>query len=77
MEWLSENNLAFVLVFTKMDKQTTNKANQQTTFYKKELLKTWEELPPIFYTSSEKRIGKDEVLNYIEETNRIFKASSK
>lgn len=73
MEWLAEKELAFVIVFTKMDKQTTNKANQQTNFYKKELLKTWEELPPVFYTSSEKRTGRDEVLNFIEETNLIFK----
>jgi GTP-binding protein len=73
MEWLSDHDLAFVLVFTKTDKQTNNKVNQQTAFYKKELLKTWEELPPIFYTSSENRTGRDEVLNYIEETNLIFK----
>jgi GTP-binding protein len=74
MEWLSDNDLAFVLVFTKTDKQTNNKVNQQTAFYKKELLKTWEELPPIFYTSSENRTGRDEILNYIEETNGIFDA---
>ncbi len=74
MEWLAENDLAFVLVFTKMDKQTLNHANKQTAFYRQELLKTWEELPPIFYTSSEKRTGRDEILNFVEETNLIFKA---
>ena len=41
--------------------------------YKKKLLETWEELPPIFLTSAEKREGRDEVLSYIEEINSSLK----
>lgn len=77
MEWLVENNLSFVLVFTKADKQTNHKLNQQIAFYKKELEKTWEELPPIFLTSSVERKGKEELLKFIEETNAIYTPPSK
>ena len=41
--------------------------------YKKKLLETWEELPPMFLTSSEKKDGRDDVLNYIEQINNSLK----
>jgi GTP-binding protein len=60
----------FAIVFTKADKLTANKVNASVEAYKKVLSETWEELPPMFVTSSEKKQGRDEVLNYIEEINK-------
>lgn len=70
MEWLGENGVPFSIVFTKGDKQSASKLKMNVNAYKQELLKSWEELPPIFITSSEERVGKDELLNYIETINK-------
>lgn len=66
MDWLGENGIPFSIVFTKADKLTPSKAKQNVEKYTKSLLDTWEELPPYFVTSSEKGLGKEEILNYIE-----------
>jgi GTP-binding protein len=63
---LGEKGIPFSIVFTKCDKQSSKKLNENLDKYKKTLLETWENLPPIFITSSEKKTGKDEVLEYIE-----------
>ena len=70
MEWLGENGVPFSIVFTKGDKQCSMRLQQNVDFYKEELLKSWEELPPIFVTSSEKKIGRDELLDYIDSINK-------
>lgn len=70
LEWLGENQVPFAIVFTKADKLGPNAGLAHVEAYKKELLKHWEELPPVFVTSSEKSTGRDEILNYIEEINR-------
>lgn len=69
MEWLGENSIPFAIVFTKLDKLSTTAATRNIETYKKHLLQYWEELPPIFMTSSETRKGKDDLLNYIESVN--------
>jgi len=69
MQWLGESGVPFSIVFTKKDKLSTAKFAENTENYKTQLSETWEELPPIFYTSSEKRIGKEELLGYINEIN--------
>ena len=69
MEWLGENQIPFCIVFTKADKLTPNKARQAMEAYKKKLSETWEEMPPMFLTSAEKKDGRDDVLNYIEQIN--------
>ena len=69
MEWLGLSSIPFSIVFTKADKLTPNKARQAVEAYKKVLLETWEELPPVFVTSSEKKEGRDEILDYIEQIN--------
>lgn len=71
--WLGENAVPFVIVFTKCDKLSTNQMNSNFAAYKKHLLKEWEELPQIFLSSAETSLGKEEILNYIEETNKFFK----
>lgn len=70
IQWLGESSIPFAIVFTKADKLTANKVNANVAAYKKELSETWEELPPMFVTSSEKKQGRDELLNYIEEINK-------
>lgn len=66
MEWLGENGVPFSIVFTKADKLTPSKAKQNVLKYLKQLTEQWEELPPHFITSSEKKSGKEELLDYIE-----------
>lgn len=70
MEWLGENEIPFSIIFTKADKLPVTKLRDNIVLYKTKLLENWEELPPVFITSSEKKNGRDEVLNYIEEINK-------
>ncbi len=71
MEWLGENGVPFSIVFTKLDKLSPNAGKKLTADYCAALLDTWEELPPVFRTSSEDKRGRDALLNYIEELNRL------
>ena len=71
MEWLGENGVPFSIVFTKMDKLSARAAEKQTASYLAKMLEMWEELPPVFRTSSERGLGRDAILNYIEEMNRL------
>jgi GTP-binding protein len=73
IQWLGENGVPFAIVFTKMDKLGKVAGPAAVETYKKELLKTWEELPPIFMTSSEDARGRDELLGYIDEINKQLK----
>lgn len=70
MEWLGENGIPFAIIFTKIDKISKGRLQDNIKAYSEKLLEAWEELPPIFSTSSEKREGKDDLLAYIEEINR-------
>ena len=69
MEWCGENGVPFSIVFTKMDKLGKIIGGRHVAEYKKRLLETWEELPPIFETSSQDGRGRDEILSYIDEIN--------
>ena len=69
MEWLGENQIPFCIVFTKADKLSKNELNQNVEAYKKRLLEDWEELPPVFVTSSETKLGREEVLDFIDQQN--------
>ena len=71
MEWLGENGVPFSIVFSKLDKLSPNAGKKLTADYCAALLDTWEELPPVFRTSSEDKRGRDALLNYIEELNRL------
>ena len=70
MEWLGENGIPFAIIFTKADKLGKEKLAGDIKNYKKELLKSWEELPPIYVTSSEDNRGREELLDYISEINK-------
>ena len=69
IEWLGENGIPFAIVFTKGDKLAKTKLQAQATLYMKSLEEQWEELPPYFVTSSETRLGREELLAYIEQIN--------
>ena len=73
INWLGEKRVPFSIVFTKSDKLKKTQIIYSVEVYKKELRKSWDELPPLFITSAEKKIGKEELLNYIEEINKDFK----
>lgn len=73
MEWLGENDIPFAIVFTKIDKLSKSKVKENLAKYTEKLEETWEELPPIFITSSEHRIGGEEILDYIEKINKELK----
>ena len=74
MQWLGENEVPFSIVFTKADKLGTLAAAKAIEEYQIILLETWEELPPIFVTSSLRKSGRDEILDYIEEINKSLTA---
>ena len=70
MEWLGENEIPFSLIFTKIDKIRKGRLQENLKVYQTTLLESWEELPPILLSSSEKKEGRDKILNYIDEINK-------
>ena len=70
IEWLGEEGIPFALVFTKADKLSRGKLAANIAAYKERLLQQWEELPPLFITSAEARMGRDELLSYIDGINK-------
>jgi GTP-binding protein len=69
IQLLGTIGVPFVLVFTKTDKQSSHKTQETIAAYKKTLLQTWEELPPMFLTSAEEKKGRDEILDFIDSVN--------
>ena len=69
IEWLGENGVPFAIIFTKADKLTRTELQSNLNKYKNTLLEQWEELPPVFVTSSETALGREEILKYIYEIN--------
>ena len=66
IDWLGVSEIPFSIIFTKADKLGRAKAQQNAEAWMNSLLDSWEELPPYFITSSEKKTGREEVLDYIE-----------
>lgn len=75
--WLGEQGLPFILVFTKADKQSGVKSDQNVAKFKKALLKWFEEVPPRFITSAETRLGVEDILLKIDEVNSTFEMPKK
>lgn len=73
MEWLGENSIPFSIIFTKTDKISKGRLNENLKAYQEKLLESWEELPPILISSSEKKEGREEILDYIDEINQSLK----
>jgi GTP-binding protein len=77
IEWLGENGVPFAIIFTKADKLTRAELQANLKKYKETLLEQWEELPPSFVTSSERAIGRSEVLEYIYNVNKALQEEGK
>ncbi|MBL6661484.1 MAG: YihA family ribosome biogenesis GTP-binding protein [Flavobacteriaceae bacterium] len=78
MEWLGENQIPFSIVFTKADKLKPKAQDRNIAHYKQEMLASaWEELPPIFITSSLHRTGGEEILRYIDLLNTEYHQNTK
>ena len=73
MQWLAEKGIPFVIIFTKADKLGKVALNKQIQAYKSEMQKEWEKLPETFVTSAEKKMGTQEIADYIEKLNPHFK----
>lgn len=71
MQWLGENEVPFSIVFTKLDKLGNSKGKANVASYCAKLLEQWEELPPVFATSSEDGRGREELLDYIGQLNKL------
>ena len=69
INWLGENGVPFALVFTKGDKLGKVRLKENVEAYKTRMLEEWEELPPVFVTSAETKLGGEELTAYIEELN--------
>ena len=66
IQFLGENSVPFGIVFTKCDKLSQNKVESGVALYRRVLKKTWDELPIMFLTSSEKKMGKEALLEFVE-----------
>ncbi|WP_338732805.1 ribosome biogenesis GTP-binding protein YihA/YsxC [Mangrovimonas cancribranchiae] len=75
MQWLGENMIPFSIIFTKADKLRPKAIENHINDYRTIMLEYWEEMPNHFITSSTKDMGKDELLNYIEDINNSIKPS--
>lgn len=73
MQWLTENEIAFSIIFTKSDKLKSNNIQDKISSYKEIVEKIWEEMPNYFITSSTKYIGKESLLNFIGTVNSSLK----
>lgn len=67
IELLGENGIPFGIIFTKADKLSQAQLNRNIKNYKLTLSEQWEELPPMFISSSEKGTGREEIISFIEE----------
>jgi len=73
MKWLGEHGIPFSIVFTKADKLSSNELGKNIKKYKTQFLKEWESMPITFITSATSKLGRDEILNYIERLNEMLK----
>ena len=71
MAWLGEKGVPFSIIFTKLDKMSSSAAKKAVETYCNQLKEEWEELPPVFKSSSVDGRGRHEILNYIEELNKL------
>ena len=72
MQWLAENEIPFCIIFTKMDKLSKSELQKNLAAFKKEMLLTWEDMPDCIISSAEKKIGKEDILDFIQENILIY-----
>jgi GTP-binding protein len=73
ISWFGEKQLHFTIILTKTDKLTSNQLASNAEAIKKVLREEWEELPMFIISSANKGTGRDDILSFIENTNRLFK----
>ena len=73
MEWCAESGIPFSIIFTKADKLKPNAVTQNVETYQQKLLETWVELPELYITSAERKEGGENILNFIEHTNKYLR----
>jgi len=71
----AESGIPFSIIFTKADKLKPNAITQNVETYQQKLLETWEELPELYITSAERKEGGENILNFIEHTNKYLRNS--
>ena len=76
IHWLADKQVPFGIVFTKTDKLGKNALNKSMATYKKKLSETWENLPPIYLTSSTNKEGRDAIIEFINDTNIVLDEGS-
>jgi GTP-binding protein len=72
MKWLGEKEIPFSIVFTKIDKLGTTQIQKNYQAFEMQMLKWWEEMPRVFFTSSEKKAGGEEIIDFMRESNSAF-----
>ena len=72
MEWMAENELPFCIVFTKTDKLKSLEFKKNMGFYSNKLSENWDQLPTIFISSATKNTGKTEIIEFVNNTNKLF-----
>ncbi len=77
IDWCGQKQLPIAIIFTKADKCTKNELNHNIEQFRKKMSESWEEMPPQIVTSSEMRVGLDDVLAFIAETNRFWVRSER
>jgi len=77
MEWMGEKEIPFIVVFTKTDKLNHSEISQNIEHYKTIMKDFWEELPRFILTSAENKAGKEEILDFIEKTNKEYEEFKK
>jgi len=75
MQWLGEHNIPFCIIFTKADKLKPKVLDKHIENYKNEMLESWVEMPEYFITSATSKLGKDDILDYIDQINDQLKSS--
>ena len=77
INWFGENQLPFMIILTKTDKLSSAKLTHNLEEYRLALSAEWEEIPALILTSAQTRRGREEILQYIEDTNRLFRKPDK
>ena len=72
VQWMAQNRVAFVIIFTKADKPGSKDVSTNVQLFQNELLKDWAELPPVFITSAERNAGRDDVWGFIDKAVKYF-----
>lgn len=72
MNWLGTHQIPFAMVFTKSDKLASAALQKNLNAYKKKMMQFWAELPPVFISSSTSKLGREKILNYVDQINKSF-----